>query len=693
MLDMAVLLNIIPERYKQLGLSDLDTYFAMARGYQGEYGDVKALAMKKWFNTNYHYMVPEYEDLTEIKINDTKVFDEFDEAKKNGVLTAPFIIGAYTFLKLLRFTGRKKAADIVDELTKAYCEIIKRLSEQGAEWIQIAEPELVKDISSDDIALVKSLYSKILESKGSAKILLQTYFGDIRDCYKEISELDFDGIGLDFIEGKRTAELIRENGFPKNKILFAGLINGKNIWKNNYSKTLEVLKEFSDTEVVLSTSCSLLHVPYTLGNEQRLNDEYTKHFAFAYEKLDELRELKEICKSNMPYETEAFKKNKALFDESRNCLDEAVKNRVSTISEKDYVRLPEFKEREAIQKAALKLPILPTTTIGSFPQTKDVKANRSSYKKNEISEQEYISFNKRKIAECIKLQEELDIDVLVHGEYERNDMVEYFGENLNGFLFTEKAWVQSYGTRCVKPPIIWGDVSRRNAITLMWSVYAQSLTDRPVKGMLTGPVTILNWSFPREDISLRECAYQIALAIRDEVLELEKNGIKVIQVDEAALREKLPLRKQDWNSEYLDWAIKAFRLVHSGVEADTQIHTHMCYSEFNDIIEQIDDMDADVISFEASRSDLQLLDVLKERNFRTEVGPGVYDIHSPRVPAVDEIKQAVYKMLEKTAENKLWINPDCGLKTRGEKETYLSLKNMVEAAKEIRKELGGVENE
>ena len=373
-----------------------------------------------------------------------------------------------------------------------------------------------------------------------------------------------------------------------------------------------------------------------------------------------------------------------MFKNERVQENSALAAKINGLGEKDYTRLPVFEEREKIQRKALNLPLFPTTTIGSFPQTKDVRANRSAFKKGQITAEQYKEFNKNKIAECIKLQEELGLDVLVHGEYERNDMVEYFGENLEGFLFTEKAWVQSYGTRCVKPPVVWGDVSRKNAITVGWSTFAQNCTKKPMKGMLTGPVTILNWSFPREDISLKTQTLQIALAIREEVLDLEKNGIKIIQIDEAALREKLPLRHSDWHTEYLDWAIPAFRLVHSGVKPETQIHTHMCYSEFNDIIKDIDDMDADVITFEASRGDLTILSALKENNFRTQVGPGVYDIHSPRVPTVEEIVSAVKKMEAYVPQKKLWINPDCGLKTRGEKETVASLKNLVEAAKIVR---------
>ena len=689
MLDTAFLLNIIPERYNKLSLSDIDTYFSMARGYQGDKGDVKALAMKKWFNTNYHYMVPEYEDNTTIKIRATKIFDEFTEAKNIGINTTPTLIGPFTFVKLLRFTGKKQAENIITDLANAYIEIINKLDLLGAKWLQLAEPYLVKDVSKEDFELFSKLYTNILSNKGNVKILLQSYFGDIRDCYNDIINFDFDGIGIDFVEGKKSIELIQKFGFPNNKVLFAGLINGKNIWKNNYNNTISTLTELKKftNNIVLSTSCSLLHSPYTLNNETKLSNDYKKYFSFAEEKLTELKELKSILLLDNINNSNEYKNNKALFEEKRLCNNTTVQERLKNISNGDFTRLPAFDEREKIQKAKFNLPLLPTTTIGSFPQTKDVKANRSAFKRGDITAEQYTKFNKGKIADCIKLQEDLGIDVLVHGEYERNDMVEYFGENLEGFLFTEKAWVQSYGTRCVKPPIIWGDISRKNPITVDWAVYAQSLTDKPVKGMLTGPVTILNWSFPREDISLKECALQIALAVRDEVLDLEKNGINIIQVDEAALREKLPLKKQDWHTEYLDWAIDAFRLVHSGVKAETQIHTHMCYSEFDDIIKDIDNMDADVITFEASRSDLQLLDTLNQNNFKTEVGPGVYDIHSPRVPSVEEIKKAIYKMLDKVDINKLWVNPDCGLKTRGVPETVASLKNLVLATLEIRKEL------
>lgn len=682
MLDTAVLFGAVPKRYRDLHLSELDTYFAMARGYQGTQGDVKAFAMKKWFNTNYHYMVPEIADDTQIFLTGTKPFSEWQEAKQQGISGKPVLIGPFTFLRLAKYTGEKTAEDFADEAAAAYCTYLEKWNELGAEWVEFDEPCLVMDLTAAEIDLFRRLYQKILAAKGSVRVLLQTYFGDVRDCYSTVCKLAFDGIGLDFLEGKQSLSLVQANGFPKEKVLFAGVVNGKNIWRNRYDKTrklVEQLKPFCG-EIVLNTSCSLLHVPYTLRHEKKLAEEYRKHFAFAEEKLTELSELSRILDAADPAETAAYQKNAALFAESRNCSNAAVQEKVAALTASDFVRLPAFAEREKIQHAEFRLPFLPTTTIGSFPQTAEVRANRAAFRKGEITEAEYVQFNRRKIAECVKAQEEIGLDVLVHGEFERNDMVEYFGECLDGYLFTEKAWVQSYGTRCVKPPVVWGDISRAKPMTVDWSVYAQSLTKKPMKGMLTGPVTILNWSFPREDISLQACAYQIALAIREEVLDLEKNGIRMIQVDEAALREKLPLRKSDWQPDYLSWAIPAFRLVHSGVKPETQIHTHMCYSEFADIIREIDDMDADVITFEASRSDLTILDVLQENNFRTEVGPGVYDIHSPRVPSVEEIQTAIEKMLKRIPKEKLWVNPDCGLKTRGEAETRPSLKHMVQAA-------------
>lgn len=689
MLDTAVLLNAIPEKYSKLNLNETDTYFAMARGYQGEAGDVPALAMKKWFNTNYHYIVPEIEADAQIKINSDKPFEEYLEAKNAGIQTKPVVIGAFTFLKLAKYQDGKNAEDYVDSFVTAYKEILNKFNDLGAEWIQFDEPVLVTDLTKEDISLFEALYKEILGDKGNIKVLLQTYFGDVRDCYENITALDFDGIGLDFLEGRRTEELIKKYGFPKGKILFAGLVNGKNIWKCNYERTLAVIDSLKRhvSEIVLSTSCSLLHVPYTLKNENNMRDEVKQYFSFALEKLQELHEISVLADCKDYKEQKEFADNRKIFEQERLFRNQEVTHKVANLSEKDFVRQPERAKRQKLQKEEFGLPLLPTTTIGSFPQTQEVKKNRSSYRKGEIDKEAYDRQVYTFIKECIEKQEEIGLDVLVHGEYERNDMVEFFGENLEGYVFTDKAWVQSYGTRCVKPPIIFGDIKRATPITVEYSAYAQSLTTKPVKGMLTGPVTILNWSFPREDISLKEMAYQIGIAIRQEVLDLEKAGIRVIQIDEAALKEKLPIRRSDWYSEYLDWAIPAFRLCHSGVKARTQIHTHMCYSEFNDIIKDIDNMDADVISFEASRSKFTILDAIKENDFETEVGPGVYDIHSPRVPSVEEIVAALKTMLSKIDKEKLWVNPDCGLKTRGIPETDASLKNLVKAAKIVRDQL------
>ena len=650
-LDTAALLGIIPKRYQELNLSELDTYFAMARGYQESSGDVKALAMKKWFNTNYHYIVPEVEDDTVISLTGDKLWKEYEEALALGIETKPIVTGAYTMLKLCRYTGAKTAEDYVDAFIDAYKALVNRCEEKQIAWLQFDEPALVRDMSNEDVALFHKIYDAVLPCAEKCQILCQTYFGDVRDIYSDLIQMPFAGIGLDFIEGKETAALVEKYGFPQDKKLFAGLVNGKNIWKNHYDKTLTIIRQLQEEsiDVVISTSCSLLHVPYTLKHEDKIPQEYKNYFAYAEEKLVELKELSVLADTEQYAQNVVYQANQNLFANDRDCQNEDVKKRLVGVTESDYIRLPKRSERQKLQKEVLGLPKLPTTTIGSFPQTKDVKANRAAFRKGEISEQAYKEFNQKKIAECVTWQEEIGLDVLVHGEYERNDMVEYFGEALGGFLFTQKAWVQSYGTRCVKPPVIWGDVYRKKPITVEWSVYAQSLTNKVMKGMLTGPVTILNWSFPREDISIKESISQIALAIRDEVQDLEANGIRMIQIDEAALREKLPLRKSDWYTEYLDFAIPAFRLTHSGVRAETQIHTHMCYSEFTDIIPAIDDMDADVITFEASRSDLQILDSLREHHFETEVGPGVYDIHSPRVPSVEEIVAALNLMLTKIA--------------------------------------------
>lgn len=689
MLDTCMLLNVIPQEYQELELNLLDIYFAMARGYQGEKGDVKALAMKKWYNTNYHYLVPELSDGMELKLVGSAPFEAYAEAKAEGVETKPVIIGAFTFLKLAKYRGTNSIDVFVPKIIQAYQDILARFNEQGVQWVQFDEPSLVTDLTKEDVQLFETIYKEILRGKGKTKVLLQTYFGDVRDAYSSIIGLDFDGIGLDFLEGKETMALVKQHGFPNEKILFAGLLNGKNIWRCNYQTVLERLKEIQTyaNQIVLSTSCSLLHVPYTLENEGNLTVQAVQSFAFAKEKLQELKELSVLAEQAQHENAESYLANQAIFISRSASRDAEIKQRVSALQAGDFIRAIPREVRAKHQQEKLQLPLLPTTTIGSFPQTQEVKRNRTKFRKGEIPKKVYDQEVYGFIEECIRLQEEIGLDVLVHGEFERNDMVEFFGENLAGYVFTEKAWVQSYGTRCVKPPIIFGDVKRVQPITVSYSSYAQSLTKKPVKGMLTGPVTILNWSFPREDISLKEMAFQIALAIQDEVNDLAEAGISVIQIDEAALKEKLPIRQMDWYSEYLDWAIEAFRLCHSQVQPEIQIHTRMCYSEFEAIIEDIDRMDADVISFEASRSKLELLDVLEERAFQTAVGPGVYDIHSPRVPRVEEIMGALQGMLEKIDKEKLWVNPDCGLKTRGTQETVSSLKNLVTATEEVRKHL------
>ena len=696
-LDTAILLNVIPQRYDRLAFENPeDTLFAMARGYQGPKGDVTALPMKKWFTTNYHYLVPEIDSATDIHLNGTKPFDEFEEAKALGIHTKPVLVGPYTFLKLARNAKAEPLEldkGLVNAVAAVYAEILTRFAALGATWVQFDEPYLVLDKEDGDVELFKTLYAKILPARtGGVKVLLNTYFGHIADVYETVNLLGFDGIGLDLIEGRdENLEAVGRYGVGESTTLFAGVINGRNIWRNDYAASLGLVDALRQVtpNVAVATACSLLHVPFSTAGEDGLGDEVLRHFAFAVEKLGELRAVADLSDADEEAKkaSDLLRENQALFDGTRVEPDRAVADRLAALTDEDATRLPARAERQRLQREALHLPLLPTTTIGSFPQTAEVRAARARLRKGELSREEYDAFIRSQIDQVIAWQEQIGLDVLVHGEFERNDMVEYFGQRLNGFLFTRNAWVQSYGTRCVKPPIVWGDVSRREPITVAWSSYAQSRTNHVVKGMLTGPVTILNWSWPREDVSNELQTRQLALAIRDEVLDLERAGIRVIQIDEAALREKLPLRKSDWHKKYLDWAIPAFRLVHAAVQPTTQIHTHMCYSEFNDIIRDIDAMDADVISFEASRGDLVVLDAIHDAHFETETGPGVYDIHSPRIPSVDEIEERIDEILAKVDAGKLWINPDCGLKTRGNEETWPSLKNMVEATRIVRARL------
>lgn len=691
MLDTAFMVNAVSHEVRESGLDEVDQYFSLARGHQKNGVDIKALRMKKWFDTNYHYIVPEIDEGTEFKLAGSRVFEQYDAAKALGIETKPVLIGPYTFLQLASVNGTETRAQLGEKLVKVYQDVFTKLNEMGVEWVQMDEPALVRDQSPSDKALFAQLYDALLPSKGKLKVLLQTYFGDIRDSAEDVFSRDFDGIGLDFSAGSQTLNVMLEGKFPADKLLFFGIVNGRNIWANDFKKSLSRLRlldqVISRDQVVLSTSCSLLHVPYTSGSETKLDSAALQHMAFAYEKLGELQALSSILSSESPESEPAYIENVALHEsraQDSNLVISEVREKVANLSDADFTRPDSLDVRNAAQQEKFSLPLLPTTTIGSFPQTLEVRQVRRSFKNGEISEAEYDAKMKTFVQDVVKVQEDMDLDVLVHGEFERNDMVEYFGENLSGFLFTQNGWVQSYGTRGVKPPIIFSDVTRERAITVKWSSYAQTLSERPMKGMLTGPVTILNWSFPREDISLSDIAFQIGLAIKDEVMDLEANGIKIIQIDEAALREKLPLRQVDWHSQYLDWAIKSFRLVQSSVAVDTQIHTHMCYSEFSDIIKEIEDMNVDVITFEAARSQMELLDSLREVEFKLNVGPGVYDIHSPRVPSEEELECAIRLMVDKLDVTRLWINPDCGLKTRGMNETVPSLEHMVRAAKAVR---------
>jgi 5-methyltetrahydropteroyltriglutamate--homocysteine methyltransferase len=689
-LDTASLLNVIPKRYRELELDELDTYFAMARGYQDQYHDVRALPMKKWFTTNYHYIVPTIEPDTQFQLNSRKIFTEYREALQDGVRTKPVIVGPFTFLKLA-IVERKAYPEWTAAIVPVYREILAQLNDLEVEWLQIDEPVLVTDLAPEEVRCFKTIYQQLLPDKKRVRVLLQTYFGDLRDVYETVTALDFDGIGLDFVEGPRNLDLLEAKGFPAGKLLFAGVVNAKNIWINHYRRTLELLDRIAryarPDRIVLSTSCSLLHVPYTVANETRLESRHRQHLAFATEKLDELTILARLWADGDYAGSAPVRENEAIIASKKaesSFTSAKVRDRVSRLAESDFLRQPASDQRAAMQSETLNLPLLPTTTIGSFPQTPEIRRLRQKYLNAEIDADHYQTALRAKIAELIRLQEDLGLDVLVHGEVERNDMVEYFGQHLSGFLFTQNGWVQSYGTRAVKPPVIFGDIQRTEPITVPYIAYAQSLTKKPVKGMLTGPVTILNWSFPREDLSAREIAFQLGLAIKAEVLDLEANGIRIIQIDEAALREKLPPHKADWHSAYLDWAVKAFRLVHAAVRPETQIHTHMCYSEFTDIIAEIEALDADVITFEAAKSNLGILDALQAKRFRTAVGPGVYDIHSPRIPGQAELEEILRKFLAKIPREKIWVNPDCGLKTRGMAETIPSLRNMVAAAVAIR---------
>ncbi|MBH71402.1 MAG: 5-methyltetrahydropteroyltriglutamate--homocysteine methyltransferase [Alphaproteobacteria bacterium MarineAlpha6_Bin6] len=688
-LDMCLTLNVIPDRFNKLKKKNiLDLYFAMARGYQNGKIDLKAMEMTKWFDTNYHYIVPEFKPNQNFKLSFYKIIDEFLEAKNFGIKTRPVILGPLSFLHLGKSASKKfNKFNLLSKLVPVYKQILKLLKDFGAEWVQIDEPILSLDLDGSLKKKFISTYKSL--SKNSPKILLTSYFSSILPNYNLLKKLNVDGLHIDLVNTlNKDLDKILLN-FPKNKLFSAGIINGRNIWKNDLSRSIEILRKIKrrikDDKIIISSSCSLLHSPVSLDNERDLNANVKDWLAFADQKLIEIVFLQKYFNSNFLIKSNYLINNSISLKKRKNSKlinDQKVKKRIKSINSKMLSRNNKYFLRKMLQEE-LNLPLFPTTTIGSFPQTKEVRKLRLKYKKKEITKKTYENFLKRETKKAIKFQEKIDIDVIVHGEFERNDMVEYFGEKLKGFIFTKFGWVQSYGSRCVKPPIIFGDISRSKSMTVFWSKFAQSLTKKIVKGMLTGPVTILQWSFVRDDQPREITCKQIALALLDEVLDLEKNGLQIIQIDEPALREGLPLRKREWNN-YLNWAIDSFKIASSSVKDETQIHTHMCYCEFDDILDSIEKLDADVISIETSRSNMELLDSFKAYKYPNSIGPGVYDIHSPRVPTAKEMKILLEKAKKYLDVDKIWVNPDCGLKTRGWPEVKKSLKSMTSVAKGLR---------
>ena len=687
MLDMSITLGAIPKRFQDINNS-LERYFAMARGDKKRV----AMSMTKWLNTNYHYIVPELSKNDSYKLNISKIKEEYFEAKNEGINTKINLVGIVTYIAFAKAVDFEDKFDVFDKLLSVYEELIKEISTFDNEVIvQFDEPLFAKDITPKELSLLKIAYSKLSNISKNVKIAVATYFEHSCEAVKVLCHTDIWALGLDFVYGKKNQEIL-EDIKKSNKTLIAGVIDGRNVWVSNIDEKIELLRYISSIvskeKLIVSTSCSLLHVPFTLKYEKKLNKDIKEWLSFAVEKLDELSITAKIYfegeNSLNEKEKEFLAKNRravhfrAISDKIHN---DVVKQRIKSV--KSFDRDLPFEKRIKLQKEVLNLPVLPTTTIGSFPQTTTLRRVRREYKNQIISKEEYNKFIKNYIDECISFQEEIELDVLVHGEPERNDMVEYFGELLEGFAFSTNGWVQSYGSRCVKPPLLYGNVSREAPMTVEWIKYAQSKTQKVVKGMLTGPVTILNWSFVRDDQPKSITAKEIALAIADEIDDLQKAGIKIIQVDEAAFKEGYPLRSSKIK-EYEKWAVESFKISTSVAKAKTQIHTHMCYSDFNDIIQTIEDMDADVITIETSRSGNRLLKVFKEVGYQKEIGPGVYDIHSPRIPSVDEIKEQISKLLEVLPKKQLWINPDCGLKTRKWEEVKPSLKNMVEAVKSFR---------
>ncbi len=702
-LDMSFTLGNLPERVRDFHGEALDNYFRVARGrsaasaeeHAGCCGGVAAGEMTKWFDTNYHYIVPEFDADTQFRLDASRLLDQVHEARAQGIKAKPVIIGPLTYLAIGKSKDGTDKLSLLPRLLPAYVELLRALTQLGLEWVQIDEPILVTELDASWQQAFRTAYEtlkigRMFSGKHNhrIKILLATYFGRLGENLPLVCSLPVHGVHLDtFNAGQEIDALLAQ--LPAERVVSLGVINGRNIWKSDLHALLHWLEPLSKTlgkRLWIAPSCSLLHVPVDLASEQRLEEDVKSWLAFAVQKLDELRVVAAALRHGRDAVQGELEENRAAIRSrhaSARVHNPSVKAAVARIDGKLGRRQSVYAQRAAKQSAQLKLPPFPTTTIGSFPQTTEIRSARSRYKAGEIDAAAYRQAMHREIQRSVREQEALGLDVFVHGEAERNDMVEYFGEQLEGYAFSQFGWVQSYGSRCVKPPILFGDISRPRAMTVEWIRYAASLTDKPMKGMLTGPVTILNWSFVRDDQPRSVSCRQLALAIREEVLDLEKAGVHVIQIDEAALREGLPLRKSDWK-QYLDWAVECFRITANGVADETQIHTHMCYSEFNDIIASIADMDADVITIETSRSDMELLDAFDHFNYPNEIGPGVYDIHSPNIPTQDHIVQLMKKAARRIPADRLWVNPDCGLKTRQWSEVLPALTNMVAAAKELR---------
>lgn len=692
-LDMAATLGVVPERFgslKEGDKVDVDTYFRMGRGRAPTGNDVPALEMTKWFDTNYHYMVPELTAAQKFQLASDKLFEEVEEAKQQHKNVKPVVIGPLTFLWLSKSKDEKlNKLSLLDSIIPVYGQILNKLQAMNVEWVQIDEPILSLDLPQEWKDAFESTYTRLKQS--NLKVLLATYFDTLDQNTQLACQLPVDGVHVDLVRGEKQLTAVLDN-LPNYKVFSAGLIDGRNIWRADLSKAYETLcqiKERIGDRLWVSTSCSLLHCPVDLQGESKLAPDLKSWLAFAAQKLDEVVILAKALRDGPHAVQTCFEESdnaRLSRKQSKKIHQASVKDRVAKLNDAMFARQSAYKDRAKVQAQSLNLPPYPTTTIGSFPQTTQIRKLRKDKREGVINEEEYLKGIKGEVEAAVQWQDEIGLDVLVHGEAERNDMVEYFGELLEGFAFTQNGWVQSYGSRCVKPPVIYGDVQRSKPMTVEWSKFAQSLTRKPMKGMLTGPVTMLCWSFVRDDQPRQDTAMQIALALRDELVDLESNGIQVIQLDEPAFREGLPLKQSDW-PHYLEWAVNAFKLSTCGVKDSTQIHTHMCYSEFNDVIESIAALDADVITMETSRSQMELLEAFHEFKYPNEIGPGVYDIHSPRVPSRQEMVSLLEKASKVIPAERLWVNPDCGLKTRQWEETKEALIQMVSAAKEMREKV------